>query len=792
MINKLFKLTWLVMALTLVSCASEKESVTKGQADIEYNILLKGGEKNISYVNQARPVLEKRCIVCHGCYDAPCQLKLTSIEGIKRGANPRKIYDISLVSSSAPTRMFVDAKSEEEWRKKGFHSVLNEQKNIAIDNLRQSVLYKMLRLKQLNPQPRFGMINDKFDLSLNRKQSCPTNDKFTGYAEKFPDQGMPFAMPNLTDDEYHILVKWISQGLPDDSNNELPESTKKQINKWEAFFNKNDLKQQLVSRYIYEHLFLGHIHFKGADNREFFRLVRSLTPTGEPIDEVSAIRPYDHPEADKFYYRLRYVKSSIVDKTHTVYDLSDKRMSRYIALFIKPDYEVKKLPSYELKLASNPIKTFTDIPVNSRYRFLLDDAQFFINGFIKGPVCRGQVALNVIEDHFWVFFINPEHFRVNRDNELLSSMVDDFNLPSEQGDTLNVFSTWTNYWNLQRNYMLNRQNRFIDFPEMNIDKALAYVWDGQDGMDSNNNALTIFRHFDSATVKQGMLGDYPESAWLIDYPVLERIHYLLVAGYNVNGNVGHQFNTRIYMDFLRMEAENTFLTFMPVKYRSKIRDEWYQGIREQLKKYFKEPEEWMNVQVVNGFKTDDPKKELFQYLEKRLVNTKHKKDLINRCNDQKCKSSNKLTAEKRHLQRIAKIHGEILVVLPDVSYLRVRSKGNDTVYTLINNKSYKNISSLFSDTNNRDKNSDSLTIYEGILGAYPNFFFVVDKAEIGDFADKMIAIRNRDDYERFVAIYGVRRTSSDFWVEADWFNEQSAKQNPIAYGIFDLNRYNNR
>jgi hypothetical protein len=24
------------------------------------------------------PILESRCVVCHGCYDAPCQLKLTA------------------------------------------------------------------------------------------------------------------------------------------------------------------------------------------------------------------------------------------------------------------------------------------------------------------------------------------------------------------------------------------------------------------------------------------------------------------------------------------------------------------------------------------------------------------------------------------------------------------------------------------------------------------------------------------------------------------------------------------
>ena len=58
--------------------------------------------------------------------------------------------------------------------------------------------------------------------------------------------------------------------------------------------------------------------------------------------------------------------------------------------------------------ASNPFRTFAHIPPDSRYRFMLERAQFTIMNFIKGPVCRGQVALNEINDHFWVFFVNPE------------------------------------------------------------------------------------------------------------------------------------------------------------------------------------------------------------------------------------------------------------------------------------------------------------------------------------------------------------------------------------------------
>ena len=74
----------------------------------------------------------------------------------------------------------------------------------------------------------------------------------------------------------------------------------------------------------------------------------------------------------------------------------------------------------------------------------------------------------------------------------------------------------------------------------------------------------MLRHFDSASVVQGLLGEQPQTVMLIGYPLLERIHYLLVAGFDVYGSVGHQLTTRLYMDFLRMEGEMNFFAFLPL------------------------------------------------------------------------------------------------------------------------------------------------------------------------------------------------------------------------------------
>jgi hypothetical protein len=40
--------------------------------------------------------------------------------------------------------------------------------------------------------------------------------------------------------------------------------------------------------------------------------------------------------------------------------------------------------------------------------------------------------------------------------------------------------------------------------------------------------------------------------------------------------------------------------------------------------------------------------------------------------------------------------------------------------------------------------------------------------------------------------FGIRRTHEDFWKHADWFNDYYRRDQPLASGIFDLNRYLNR
>ncbi len=749
----------------------------------------------LSFTEQVKPILDRRCVVCHSCYDAPCQLKLSSVEGIRRGASHKKLYNPRRLLAIPPTRLFIDAKNEAQWREKGFFSVLMDTARHS-DNNSQSLLSLILKLKQQHPQSKQGKLAETFTLGLNREQQCTEPESFEDFAANHPDWGMPYAMPNLAQSEYNIIMSWLSNGAVMPAAKKIPIKTLPQITKWENFLNQSSNKQRLISRYLYEHLFHAHIHFKGTSDNEFYRLVRSTT-RNSAIDEIATLRPYDDPGINKFYYRLRLYTPTIIAKSHIVYEFSEQRMQRYKKLFVKPDYKVEQFPSYSNENAANPFKVFAVIPPDSRYRFLLDEARFFIEGFIKGPVCRGQIALNVIEDRFWVVFFNPDQKIFTTQPDFLNHMSDYLRIPSERKSHANLLAIWTDYWQRQKRYMSTKQIYFENIHSHDIRHAMNYIWNGN--QTNPNAALTVFRNFDSASVKYGFVGAEPETTWIIDYPLLERIHYLLVAGFNVYGNVVHQLSTRIYMDFLRMEGEDHFLAFLPANKRKKIRDQWYQGIRSELDELFTAPMEWLNVKSVTGYTTDDVQAELYQNLKQRMGSLLEDDLRINQCGKKICSSLPEVSPGKlidAQIKKLEQIKGVKLHLFPEVSFVRVLTDNPDASYsyTILRNKAYKNVTSMFSDERERDRqdiDKDTLTVLGWLSGNYPNFFFQVHERDLLKFVEHCNSVVKQQDFDTLIEYFGVRRTNSSFWKTADWFQDRYKQQNPLYSGLLDLSRYRN-
>jgi len=723
------------------------------------------------YPPEVKRIVEHRCMVCHGCYDAPCQLKLDAWAGLQRGASKEIVYDTRL-TAAAPTRLFEDARSVEEWRKKGFYPVLDST------SPEHGVMARLLALKQEHPVPGGEKLPDSITLGLDRQQQCTKPEALDTFIEENPLWGMPYGLPGLNREDHDTLTAWLMKGAPGVARPAPSARESDAVKRWEKFFNGTSLKQRLMSRYMYEHLFIGDLYFSdlGASSG-YYTLVRSRTPSGQDIDIIATRRPYDDPGNAPFYYRLQPLRTAVLDKRHMPYALNDARMQRWQSLFLDPEYEVTALPSYEVKVAANPFVVYRELPQTARYKFMLDEALFTIMGFIKGPVCRGQVALNVIDDHFWVVFLSPDRKGVQENAEFLARESKHLRLPADNQDRALVsLIEWRGYSKEQLKF-LKAKFKYIqrmtgsERTKVNLD----IIWDG-DGK-NDNSALTVFRHDDSASVVKGFVGQQPKTAWVIDYSLLERIHYLLVAGFDVFGNVGHQLETRLYMDFLRMEGEQNFLFFLPPKERVVLRDFWYRGAEHEAAQFVMTDAIAYDRPTDIQYTTADPKRELLDMLRQRLPGA----------------AAPRYQPANRHFDHLQTLQGTPFSLLPEVSFVQVLSDdGGQQFYTIVHNDGYSNNAQVFREAQRRIPQEDYVTVVKGFIGSYPNAFFQVPESQLDDFASSIESLRNEDDYADLVSRYGVRRNQAAFWPVSDRVNAYYRQHFPREAGLFDLNRYENR
>lgn len=785
----------LVTVLLATGCASV--------AQIDFNALfgtsspqkrVENAQLNDQFIQQAEfvhtqvePILNSRCVVCHACYDAPCQLKMTSSEGIERGASKEKVYQGTRLVAATPNRLFVDAFTPAAWRQRGFYPMLNERDQTPEANTQASVLARMLTLKQMHPLPEDKILDKRFDFSLDRVQQCASLEEMDKYEQSQPLAGMPYGLPALNANEHQVLMHWLEQGAPLPFAQALTPEFIAEITHWEKFLNGDSLKSQLSARYIYEHLFAFHLYFESLNQPNaqplFFELVRSRTPPGQALDIIASRRPFDDPKVERVYYRFRPYRATIVDKTHIPYVLNTGLLNNWQQWFIDADYSVTQLPSYKPSVAANPFEAFIQIPASARYRFMLTRAQDTIMGFIKGPVCRGQVALNVINDRFWVYFVTPDYMDDTDFSAFYHSQLENLRMPAEEESTA-LAVTWVKYAAKQGKYMRAR-NQFLNEKFKNGQHlTIDGLWDGDDTND--NASLTVLRHFDNATVVKGLVGEPPKTAWIIDYALLERIHYLLVAGFDVYGNYGHQLLTRLYMDFLRMEGESNFLTLLPQEERRKQLSDWYQGAGTQLTAFIAGDINTFHQPTGVLYFSDDLKGELYQKLGQKVAMVQPNRYHI--------ENSSLQAHSKALLHTLDRLKGTQATLLPELTMIMVEPEkaGKAEIFTLVRNSAHRNISSLFNEASNREPAKDDVTLVHGLLGSYPEAFWQVKEQDLPNVVATVEKMQTEKDYEALLDMVGVRRTDPKFWAFSDKLNQIFFDNHPIESGWLDYNRLQNR
>jgi hypothetical protein len=312
--------------------------------------------------------------------------------------------------------------------------------------------------------------------------------------------------------------------------------------------------------------------------------------------------------------------------------------------------------------------------------------------------------------------------------------------------------------------------------------TLDLVWDG-DG-ENPNAALTVFRHFNSASVVQGLVGEPPKTAWVIGYPLLERIHYLLVAGFDVYGNAGHQLNSRLYMDFLRMEGEFNFLGLLPAGQRDKVRDFWYRNTSQAVKDYLYGTRAWFDRDSGINYNSDDPQHELYDLLQARLAPVLSDTFDLATVHD---------LALRTEIQELAALKGSNLSLLPEASFLRLDEPDERSRYfTLLRNTGHANVTNLADEQKELLPDEDTLTVVPGFIGAYPNALYIVTRDTLPEFTTSIRALASEDDYRMFADRFAIRRTNPRFWTYSDELQDAYIHLSPVEPGLFDYNRLENR
>jgi hypothetical protein len=286
---------------------------------------------------------------------------------------------------------------------------------------------------------------------------------------------------------------------------------------------------------------------------------------------------------------------------------------------------------------------------------------------------------------------------------------------------------------------------------------------------------------------QGLVGEVPKTAWLMGYPLLERIFYLLVAGYDVWGNTAHQLETRLFMDYLRMEGEANLLMLLPPSSRVPMRDAWYRGVDEEVKsRVAGGPYGYTGASGV-PYSSRDPQRnwlELQELLQPRLAPVLSRRHDLSREPD---------AALRQGLQQLAAVRGAALRWWPEAVLLRVDVPGAPSRYfSVLRNTGHLHVATLLRESAALVPEEHTLSVARGFIGSYPNALMHVTPAELPALVARVAALASEADYRSLADRHVFRRSSSQFWAASDDLLDAYMRSDPAEAGLLDYGRLENR
>jgi len=723
------------------------------------------------YLDEIQPILAKRCVTCHGCTTSPCQLKLTSFEGLARGANAHNYFAQTVLSASTGPTRIKDGKTADDWKAKGFYSVAEGGKS--------SILYRMLEHGKNDNKPGFDLTNAYSlydDQAEKLKFACLDSRRAVDKRVAMPGTGMPFGLPTLPEAEYAKLTQWIERGAPGPAaaaqrSLDAPRDPAA-VADWEELLNGSSVKSRLSMRYVFEHLFYGKLHIDDSarSRGDFFDLVRSRTRTG-PIDEIVTERPSDDPKVS-FSYRLKKHTQVITAKDHIVVHLDAGVKKRWKELFLDGDWDAgADLPGYS---DMNPFRYFERIPGRIRYQFMLESSHHLIEAMVTGDVCNGSAATYAIRDRFFTLFLKPDSDPSAIDPKLGQDSF--FHLDPNSGSI---------FRDMEFEQLFEAGLRKLRPQGLSVDD----LWDG--GKKDRNALISVFRHGTNASAHQGPLGQFPETMWVLDYGNFERLYYDLVVLYRPWGALPHKLSTWRQMSHVRAHGEDLFLLFFPERFRDPLRKQFTPGWAS-----------WTEVDMAGtgypsatpDIDTERPLEDFVsrvrRYLGPEIAGaTELDPDPLKAASPMPSRATNRAQVESA-LRALSIDRGNVSEDFPDVTWLMIDSGREQLPYTILANRVYWHNSRVVGDFMpglTRRPELDSLSVVPGHVGAFPQLFLQLP------IDDVVSAVRSaRAGHAQRIELrqkYEVRRNTPDFWTFLDKAHGAQLATRPLEAGIIDTSRY---
>ncbi len=734
--------------------------------------------QDISYSKDIRPILDKKCVACHACYDSPCQMNMTSRFGVERGAARIDPYEIRM--QDAPIAPYSNTSmSIADFRKLGFFSVTEGGK--------ESIMAKMLRQghDQKYRWKDGENIPEKINVNLmTRKITAANKDEIDKYLKDKPREGMPYAISGLTDDEYNKVMTWLEQGAKyDDVPPEQTDIEKEEIKNWETFLNTDDLTHKLVARYFFEHMYVNDLYFD-KDSGNYFNLVRSSTPPGEPVKPIST-RYANSPIDQDFWYRLNLVEHTIVAKTHLPRDVSNNKLEIYKKILFEQPFKVTELPGYSEAERLNMLTTFTAIPPKSRYKFILHEAYYLEKATTVVPACRGAFNVSMSGEHIWFAFENPETSLLVNDQEFYDTVAPFLGQMSPMTGLADTFDSIQKRMREQLAINKLAVEKLKDNPR----SSMSDIWSGDEY--GAMAGYTTTRHDDNVFVSKGYVGPLASRVAVNNIATLERRYYDSTVNFDVWANIGVLLSIRADYADARMKNELNTLRFYAQEARTQILNTLFKDGSEDHNIVGLMPAQ-INLPSQIKYSTTDIAKEFKEKLIDHVKNSTDVHDPVYRPGDND-KESEVTKAFRFITQKAEEMSGEEPgfrnYLLPSM-IIRVDSEsGEPQMYTLMVNWGERHLTRLGQIFERPPVKYDHVMILEGVRTMIPNYMFHIKDTDVMEFSQ---LLTDADTPEKFIAVtdrWGVKRTQADFWDVFHSITEYVQRTDPENASVLDLGRY---